>query len=208
MTLSELLNKVLINDLKSIYVIELFIRIRNNPDRNSIILSFFSDKLQEQQHRTISLYFIGFIHCYGCDKNYTEAFINFQKAANNKNLNALFYLGECYYYGHGITQSYDQALICYEKAGEFGHHLSLYSIGHYYFINKYYEKALTYFKLSANLKNASAVGRIGTFLYYGYGVERDITDAHKHYEKAYKMSIEKNQEIGDLTEMLSEKYYR
>jgi TPR repeat protein len=60
------------------------------------------------------------MRCYG-EENFPEAAQWFHKAAEQGNANAQCRLGNCYYWGEGVTQDYYKAAEWYRKAAEQGH---------------------------------------------------------------------------------------
>ena len=80
-------------------------------------------------------------------KNYYE------KAADNGDANAQYYIGKLYYKGKGIEKDYKKAFEYLKKAAEQGHVDAQYYLGKCYYdgkgVEKDYEKAFEYLKKAA-----------------------------------------------------------
>jgi TPR repeat protein len=55
------------------------------------------------------------------NEDYTNALIHFKKSANLNNSIALFYLGEMYDKGYGVTENYEEAFKYYKKSADLGY---------------------------------------------------------------------------------------
>jgi len=62
----------------------------------------------------------------------SKAMYHYNEAANNGNSAALFSIGECYYYGHGVEQDYEVAIGQYMKASALGFNEATYQVAHMY----------------------------------------------------------------------------
>ncbi|MCM1488204.1 MAG: relaxase MobL [Firmicutes bacterium] len=64
---------------------------------------------------------------YGTEKNYSEAFKWFEKAALKGNSYAQYSLGSLYYYGNGTEQNYEKAFEWYKKSADLNNAFACYS---------------------------------------------------------------------------------
>lgn len=61
----------------------------------------------------------------GFEKNYELAVEYLQDCADLQYLEAMFLLGECYYYGRGIRRDMEKAHLLWKGCAESGHHKAL-----------------------------------------------------------------------------------
>ena len=137
--------------------------------------------------------------CYN-KKEYREAFILFEKSANQGYVDAKYNLGMCYYFGNGVPQNYEEAFKWWEDATEQGSMDALialekygaraeynkgcdYYYGHNGVVQDYAE-AVKWWKESAKKGSLDAMCAIGNQYYKGEGVSKDYTEAVKWYRKA------------------------
>lgn len=99
-------------------------------------------------------------------------------------------IGWLYYNGDGVEKDYAKAFQFF-KTGEMKNDENLYyalGLGHCYSFgygtNIDFEKALSYYRISASKKNARATARIGYMYEFGQGVKIDIDSAFFYYTKA------------------------
>ena len=69
-----------------------------------------------------------------------EAFALIQKAAANNNPDALKWLGDCYFYGQGVTEDKPEAVKCYIKSSEMGNGPAQFELGRCYYTGEGVER--------------------------------------------------------------------
>lgn len=113
----------------------------------------------------------------------------YQKAAINGNLNAMFNLGNCFYFGKGIEQDQAKAIEYYEKAALFGNSDSINMLGVIFYRNetrfwKDYSKAIEKFMIAANLENKDALYNMSYCYEKGIGIKRDAKKKNEYRQMA------------------------
>ncbi len=90
-------------------------------------------------------------------------------------------LGNCYFYGYGVSKDHEKAVYWYEKAANQGAAYAQNNLGACYYdgegVPKDYEKAVYWYEKAANQGDAKAQCNLGYCYYEGEGVPKD-------YEKA------------------------
>lgn len=139
-------------------------------------------------------YYTGF----GLEKDYTQAFHYYQKAADMGNVPALRRLGMCYELGHGTKRNIKAAFDCYETASDAGDAGALIRMGDFYWngkknlVEKDRQKAADYYFLALRLVNQyqdlweapEAYLRVADCLFEGIGTNVDYQKACTCYENA------------------------
>jgi len=127
-------------------------------------------------------------HAYYDQKDYSEAFKWYKKAAEQGDAYSQCNLGYMYYKGLGVEENYEEACIWYKKAAEQGRALAQYNLGYMYCygqgVEQNYEEACKWHKKAAEQGEASAQHNLGYMYYYGQGVEQNYEEACKWYKKA------------------------
>ena len=123
-------------------------------------------------------------------KDYTTAFRLWKKAADKGNVDAQFYLGEMYFYGHGVDQSDSEAFSWYRRAAEQGDSFAQYYLGWMYEngrgVKQSYTEAVFWYRKAAEQDFADAQFNLGNMYYDGRGVNQSYSDAVYWYLKAAK----------------------
>ena len=139
------------------------------------------------------------------NEQYDEAIQWFHKAAEQDYAEAQFDLGNCYYYGWGVTKDYTQAVAWYRKAAEQGHADAQCNLGVCYEngwgVTEDYTQAVAWYRKAAEQGIAEAQCRLGDCYFNGWGVTKDYTQAAAWYRKAAE------QGIADAQYNLGECYY-
>lgn len=99
-----------------------------------------------------------------------------------------------------------QAVKWCEKAAEQGHVKAQYALasaqhdlGVFYFTEKNFQLAAELFEKAANQGNANAQNLLGTLLYSGEGVKKDLAEAEKWLKKAAKQGhVGAKEKLADL----------
>ena len=119
------------------------------------------------------------------DKNYELALHYFQMAADEGHDNAIYYLGECYYYGYGVKEDYKEAVRYYRMAMDLGNSKAISDLGYCYQngygVEKDEKEALRLFQMSADQGNSYGQYHLGYCYEKGLGVKRDYDVALKYY---------------------------
>ena len=121
-------------------------------------------------------------------KDYSEAVKWYRKAAEQGSARAQCYLGECYYYGRGVSQDYSEAVKWYSKAAEQGYASAQCNLGYCYQygqgVSQDYTEAVKWYRKAAEQGSADAQNNLGNRYYNGQGVSQDYSEAVKWYRKA------------------------
>ena len=122
------------------------------------------------------------------DKNYDEAVKYYMFAATLGNVKAQNAIGDCYFYGHGVSQNYNNAFNWFDKAAAQGdaegqNNLGVcYSGG--YGVSKSSKEAVKWYRLAADQGYADAQYELGKCYRKGDGVNKDYVEAMKWCRKA------------------------
>ena len=105
-------------------------------------------------------------------------------AARQNNEAAMYcYLGYCYYYGQGVTQSYPYAITYWAKAAQQGNLEAQYVLGKCYYngvaVSQNLYEAVRYFQMAANQGHTEAQSALGVCYYFGYGVTQNMYEARR-----------------------------
>ncbi len=98
---------------------------------------------------------------FGVVENKKEAFKLFQEAAKGGHVNAMFMVGDCYFYGHGINEQKKVAFDWYKQAANKGHVQSMQIIADAYrlgdFLERNMKEAINWNLKLAKLDSISAI---------------------------------------------------
>ncbi len=121
-------------------------------------------------------------------KNYAEAKLYFESAAEKGHATAMKRLGVMYKYGIGVNKDDYKAFEWYSKAAEKGEKDAMNRLGAMYkygwgtSVNN--DEAVKWFALAAENGNTTAMYNLGTMYHSGKGVLQDINRAIYWYQKA------------------------
>ena len=142
---------------------------------------------------------IGSFYKYGSDgveKNINKAIYWYEKAADFEDVNSMFALGTIYYEGLDVKKDYEKAIKWYSQAADKGKLEAMSTLGHIYDFGGYgverniqkkflwNKKEFEGYLKHANEGNVESQRKIGVFYEYGHGVEKDLKEAIKWYERA------------------------
>lgn len=137
-------------------------------------------------------------------EDYPNALLWFEKAVENNDPNAQFYLGYCYFMGLGVDQDYEKAALLFDKSAQKGTRAAQHNLGCLYFngwgVEENREKAVELFRKSAEQGYADAQNNLGYCYDHGLGVERDYDEAAKWYRKAVEQGH--NLASGNLSALM------
>lgn len=120
--------------------------------------------------------------------NYEKAVTLFKEAAEYSNFLALYYLGEMYYYGKGVSQSYTESADYFRRAATQGYAPAQAYIGFMYKkgygVPQDYTTAMDWLMKAA--ENGSAMGQnsLGEMYFYGHGTKVDYSKAAYWYTRS------------------------
>lgn len=121
-------------------------------------------------------------------KNYVMATKLFKQAAKEGFVGAQFFLGNCYYHGHGVKENIKQAFYWTKKAAEQGDEISQMNLGSMYEMGEGVPEnprlAAHWYKRAAKQGLAHAQQYLGEFYEYGKGVKLSNRRALSWYRKA------------------------
>lgn len=135
------------------------------------------------------IYLLGCYYYLGIqDSSYSSA-ISCWNLISKYNSNAMYMLGECWFYGRGCQQNFEKAFICYQNAAKQNNSHAQNRIGMYYYhgignSKKDFENAIYWFRKAAMQENSDALVNLGRCYATGNGIKEDIDEAVKCYEKA------------------------
>ncbi|MBR2862578.1 MAG: sel1 repeat family protein [Bacteroidaceae bacterium] len=124
--------------------------------------------------------------------NYTEAIKWWRKAAEQGHAGSYFYMGICYYFGHGVEQSYAEAAKCWEKIAVQGYADAQYNIGLCYLNGRGVEQsnteAVKWLRKAAEQGRAEAQNELGWY-YLGEGATQNLAEAKNGLKKLRSKTI-------------------
>ena len=124
----------------------------------------------------------------------------FRKPAEQGNMDAQFFLGQCYQRGQGVDQDYTEAVKWFHKAAEQGMAEAQWVLGQVYFdgqgVPQDYAEAVKWYGKAAEQGYASAQYALGLCYSIGKGLPKNAAGAAKWYRKAAEQ-YRKSAEQGD-----------
>lgn len=126
---------------------------------------------------------------HGVAKDLEKAFKLFEYAASSGNAEALYYEGECHFFGKGTAVNYDKAASCFEQALQREQWRAADQLGVIYRKGLIggmpnYQAALKYFHAASEKNIASATFNLGVMYMNGEGIERDQMRGAQMFKKA------------------------
>ena len=102
--------------------------------------------------------------------------------------NALFNLGQLFYFGTEIKRNILKAKFYYELSAGMDNMYALFTLGQLYYdgegVEQNYSKAKEYFEKSAKQNHSDSICNLGKLYYNGYGVEINYSKAKKYFKLA------------------------
>ena len=127
---------------------------------------------------------------------YGQAKSIYEKAKELGSNEAIFSLGELYYYGNGVAQDYQKSFELYTNPLLEDHPEAQFSIGVQYDlgegVEQSYEKSFEYFLKGSALNHNPSTFNVGYMYENGEFVDKDLTEARKWYQQ----SCDNNYEEG------------
>ena len=120
----------------------------------------------------------------GVEKDMEQAIKWYRKAAEKGYAPAQYELGECYYKGEGVEKDMWEAFEWYHLAAENGYAGAIYKVGMWFYRSNDFVKAFEWYRSVAEQGFAHGQYMLGKFYAMGEGVEKDVTEAVKWYQKA------------------------
>jgi len=128
---------------------------------------------------------------YGCDANFSRAFLWYEKAVAQNQPDALAAIAELYESGWGVDQDVGKALDYYERAVEFGEKDALSALGRLYKQrsqenSSLLPKALEFLQkaVAHHAEDFESLFLLGEMYENGLGVEKDTQKAIQYYKQA------------------------
>jgi len=107
------------------------------------------------------------------NKDYAEAFRQYQAAADAGNAMGMYLLGALYHEGHGVPQNYALAKKWFEQASVSGNSAAMYGLGQMYEhgngVKQDYPEALKWYRKAADVGHVDGILEIGIFYAFGRG---------------------------------------
>lgn len=121
--------------------------------------------------------------------NIKKAVKLYKESAREGNDEANFKLGTIYYKGEGVRKNLDIAMSYFQKAAVYGHKKAKYNMAMIYSQKRYskhdYRIAYNLFLELALSGDPVSQNKVGLFLTYGFGIDKDYKEAVKWFEKSY-----------------------
>ena len=128
-----------------------------------------------------------------------------RELAEQGHAEAQYNLGECYYFGRGVSKDYAEAVKWYRQAAEQGNAEAQIRLGDFYRdgqgVSQDSAEAVKWYRQAAEQGNAEAQIRLGDCYHDGQGVSQDSAEAVKWYRQAAE------QGRADAQYMLGECYH-
>lgn len=122
------------------------------------------------------------------DECFDEAFHYFEFAADKGCIDAIFRLGECYFYGERTEKNLEKAFELYIKAAEYHHDAATYCVAlcydYGYGTQKNKKLAFKWYKKAARLGHVYAINNLGVCYVRGEGVDKNVKKAIACYSVA------------------------
>lgn len=165
-------------------------------DRHSALTNML-DKIQAgaEKKKVNDLFLLGYYYYSEAEDNSQEEDFNkakdyFTQAEKLGSKDAMYLLGELYYYGEGVPQDYLKAAQYYEKAAALKQKEALFSLGSLYMSGFGFDenptKAIEYYQQAAALGDNMSINSLA--YYYESGdivdISVDLTEAAKWYQKS------------------------
>ncbi len=100
-------------------------------------------------------------------------------------------LGNCYYYGKGVSQDYKEAVRLYKIAADKGDIPGTAYLGMCYYrgkgVSQDYKEAVRLYKIAAEKKNRFSLAELGNCYRHGHGVPQDMETAFDYYWDAAEL---------------------
>jgi TPR repeat protein len=139
------------------------------------------NKLSSQNYKTGLDYYNGVT----MQQNYDQAYKYFLKAANEGNINAMYYIGKMYQNGQSVTKDNVKAFNWYTKSAEKGNSLAEQNLGDMLYsgigVSQDYSKAYTWYIKAAKQNNIAADEKLGEMYLKGYGVPKNYINSAKYF---------------------------
>lgn len=138
-----------------------------------------------------------YINGTGVQKNVTKGIQLLEKAANELNSDAFYYLGKYYLNGIGVSQDKSKGIEYYQKSSDLNNSQATFDLGCYYddgyiWNNK---KSFEYFQKAEEQGSIDSYYKLAVYYQNGRGTKRDIEKAKYYYTKA---SNEGNQNATNI----------
>lgn len=119
------------------------------------------------------------------DAPYIQAKVLYEKAQELGSIDALYSLGELYYYGNGVEQDYEKSLAYYSNPLLAEYPEAVFSLGVQYDsgegVEQSFEKSFELFKKASALGHAPSTFNVGYMYHHGEFVDVDLEEAKKWY---------------------------
>ena len=117
-------------------------------------------------------------------KCFKEALVEFVKASQMDHSDSMYSIGLIYLHGLVGHKNVDTAIYWFKKAAVLNNNKSILQLGHLYMKCKEYDNALHWFLKASELNNPSAMNNLGYLYHKGFGVEANVNESIKWYEKS------------------------
>lgn len=129
-----------------------------------------------------------YLNGWGVSKDVTQGLQLLRAAAAEKNMGAMYGLGNIYEHGIGVAQNYGTAIEYYQQAAEVDYAPAQYAIGLMAYdgrgVQQDYKIARGWFESAADLGHADAINKLGRMYAEGLGTPNDDGQAVAWFRKA------------------------
>ena len=149
-------------------------------------------------------------------KNIGLAIEHFEQAASQGYADAYYFLGRFYGLGDGVSLDFTKAIELYQKGISLGSHKCGYALGMLYYTgtgvqkdesiaNDYFKQNYTILLKEAEAGDPVSIHILGTYYYYGFGVQRYIFKAIEWFLKSSELGYSDSQYmLGMIYETIGE----
>ena len=166
---------------------------QDDYDRDMMLVDYYPEIIKAAKTEdTDAIYLLGLYYQVKGDDNYDsyaygQAKILFEKAIELGSKEAIYSLGELYYYGNGVEQNYEKSLALYADPKLNSYPEAIFSQAVQYDsgegVEQNYEKSFELFQKAASFGHMPSTFNIGFMYEYGQSVDVDYEEARKWYQK-------------------------
>ena len=126
--------------------------------------------------------------CAATPQDRTQAIVWFNRAAEQKNSEAMYCLATLYFHGEGVSLDLGEAYKWYLMGSEQGNAKSQFNLGNMFYRGQHvgvsFPEAFKYYMLAAKQNLTQSVFMVGSMYFSGKGVDVDYVKAIEYFEKA------------------------
>ena len=146
-----------------------------------------------------------YINCDNCSDDLKKQLVDeLGKLTATEDILAQYMLGHCYLDGMGVEENITKGIELITNSAEYNYVIAQYELAEYYFYGYYdleedNDKAMMWYKKSANQGLAAAQNSLGYHYYSGYRIEKNLSESLKWYKMAAEQGYAESQyQLGEL----------